>query len=297
RLHTQSKFRYGSPKLTALLRQDGIVISERTVTRYMKEMGIRSITAKKYKATTNSKHNLPVYPNLLNQNFTVRGRGEVWVSDITYVHTKAGWLYLATVMDLFSRRVIGWAMSDRMTQALVIQALKRAFQTQSPTAGLIHHSDRGSQYAALDYQALLREHDITTSMSRKGNCYDNFPQHYQERTDSFCALSDTRYHQPTHRISIHAPTWGATLPFIAGHGSRVLFQSTHPHGVRLSSMSNLLLSVRISIHAPTWGATGHAGTGCDHRGISIHAPTWGATMITLLTTAAVLLFQSTHPHG
>lgn len=173
RLHKQSKSRYGSPKITALLRQEGVVISERTVTRYMKEMDIRSITAKKYKATTHSKHNLPVYPNLLNQNFTVRGRGEVWVSDITYVHTKAGWLYLATVMDLFSRRVIGWAISDRMTQALVIQALKRAFQTQPPTVGLIHHSDRGSQYAALDYQALLRENGITTSMSRKGNCYDN----------------------------------------------------------------------------------------------------------------------------
>nr|WP_245696497.1 IS3 family transposase [Salinicoccus qingdaonensis] len=111
RLHKQSKSRYGSPKITALLRQEGVVISERTVTRYMKEMDIRSITAKKYKATTHSKHNLPVYPNLLNQNFTVRGRGEVWASDITYVHTKAGWLYLATVMDLFSRRVIGWAMS------------------------------------------------------------------------------------------------------------------------------------------------------------------------------------------
>src|SRR5699024_6087210 len=112
RIHTQSKSGYGSPKITALLRQDGIVISERTVTRYMKELGIRSITAKKYKATTNSKHTLPVYPNLLDQNFKVSQCGEVWVSDITYVHTKAGWLYLATVMDLFSRRVIGWAMSD-----------------------------------------------------------------------------------------------------------------------------------------------------------------------------------------
>lgn len=173
RIHKQSKSRYGSPKITALLRQDGCVISERTVTRYMKEMGIRSKTVKKYKATTYSKHNLPVYPNLLNQNFTASQRGEVWVSDITYVPTKAGWLYLATVMDLYSRRVIGWAMSDRMTKDLVIRALKRAFQTQAPTPGLIHHSDRGSQYAALHYQALLRENGITTSMSRKGNCYDN----------------------------------------------------------------------------------------------------------------------------
>lgn len=160
-------------KITAILRQEGIRISERTVTRYMKELGIRSKTAKKYKATTNSKHNLPVYPNLLDQDFKVSERGEVWVSDITYIPTKAGWLYLATVMDLFSRRIIGWAMSGRMTKALVISALKRAFQTQAPTEGLIHHSDRGSQYAALDYQALLRANGITTSMSRKGNCYDN----------------------------------------------------------------------------------------------------------------------------
>lgn len=109
-------------------------------------MGRRSKTVKKYKATTNSKHSLPVYPNLVDQYFKVSQRGVVWVSDITYVHTKEGWLYLATVMDLFSRRIIGWAMSDRMTQALVIQALviqafTRAFQTQAPTAGLIHHSD------------------------------------------------------------------------------------------------------------------------------------------------------------
>lgn len=172
-IHKQSKARYGSPKITALLRRDGYVVSERTVTRYMKEMGIRSKTVKKYKATTHSKHDLPVYPNLLDQNFTVSRRGAVWVSDITYVPTKAGWLYLATVMDLYSRRIIGWAMSDRVTKALVIRALKRACQTQAPTPGLIHHSDRGSQYAALDYQALLRKNGITTSMSRKGNCYDN----------------------------------------------------------------------------------------------------------------------------
>lgn len=114
-IHKQSQARYGSPKITAILRQDGICISERTVTRYMKEMGIRSKTMKKYKATTNSKHNLPVYPNLLDQNFKVGGPGEVWVSDITYIPTKQGWLYLAIVMDLYSRRIIGWAMSGRMT--------------------------------------------------------------------------------------------------------------------------------------------------------------------------------------
>lgn len=172
-LHQQFKARYGSPKLTHLLRQAGFRLSERTVTRYMKEMGLRSKTVKKYKATTNSKHHLPVYPNVLGQNFTVSQRGIVWASDITYVPTKEGWLYLATVMDLFSRRIIGWAMSERMTTALVMDALRCAFQIQPPKAGLIHHSDRGSQYASLAYQDLLRTHGIITSMSRKGNCYDN----------------------------------------------------------------------------------------------------------------------------
>ncbi|ARJ50354.1 hypothetical protein B5P37_03030 [Staphylococcus lutrae] len=136
-------------------------------------MGIRSITKKKYKATTDSKHNLPIYPNLLNQRFKVEKPGVVWVSDITYIYTREGWVYLATVMDLFSRRIIGWSMSNRMTKDLVISALERAFTAQKPTAGLIHHSDRGSQYASIEYQNILRENEIITSMSRKGNCYDN----------------------------------------------------------------------------------------------------------------------------
>ncbi|PNZ35470.1 IS3 family transposase, partial [Staphylococcus lutrae] len=136
-----------------------------------KEMGIRSITKKKYKATTDSKHNLPIYPNLLNQQFKVEKPGVVWVSDITYIYTREGWVYLATVMELFSRRIIGWSMSNRMTKDLVISALERAFTAQKPTAGLIHHSDRGSQYASIEYQNILRENEIITSMSRKGNCY------------------------------------------------------------------------------------------------------------------------------
>jgi len=109
----------------------------------------------------------------LNQQFQVDRPGAVWVSDITYVWTKEGWLYLATVMDLFSRRIIGWQMSRRMTKELTMTALQRAINQQQPQKGLIHHSDRGSQYAAIDYQAILRNHNITTSMSRKGNCYDN----------------------------------------------------------------------------------------------------------------------------
>lgn len=118
----------------------------------MKDMNIRSITKKKFKATTNSKHNLPNYPNLLNQQFKVEKLGVAWVSDITYVYTRESWLYLATVMELFSRRIIGWAMSSRMTKELVISALERAYVTQEPKAGLIHHSERGSQYASVEYK-------------------------------------------------------------------------------------------------------------------------------------------------
>lgn len=173
RIHLESRKNYGSPKITKQLQVEGIMITQKTVSRIMKEEGIRSKTVKKYKATTNSKHQLPVYPNLLNQQFKVERPGQAWVADITYIWTSEGWLYLATIMELFSRRILGWAMGERMTKELVMTALKRAIRTQPPTAGLIHHSDRGSQYASKEYQQLLRDNNIITSMSRKGNCYDN----------------------------------------------------------------------------------------------------------------------------
>ncbi len=171
--HMESGKIYGSPKITQQLNRKGILVSQKTVTRIMKENSIRSKTVKKYKATTNSKHKLPVFPNLLNQQFNVSRPGEAWVADITYVWTKEGWLYLASIMDLYSRRILGWNMSERMTKELVITALKRALAAQPPTLGIIHHSDRGSQYASKDYQTILRENGMFTSMSRKGNCYDN----------------------------------------------------------------------------------------------------------------------------
>ncbi|HCT0458254.1 TPA: IS3 family transposase [Staphylococcus pseudintermedius] len=139
----------------------------------LKKLGIRSITKKKYKATTHSKHQLPVSTNLLNQQFKVSQPGSVWSTDITYVYTKEGWFYLATVMDLFSRRIIGWAMAPSMTKTLVISALNKAYTIQEPRERLVHHSDQGSQYASIEYQNLLREKGIQSSMSRKGNCYDN----------------------------------------------------------------------------------------------------------------------------
>lgn len=173
RIHIESRKIYGSPKITEILNQTGEAVSQKTVSNIMKENNLRSKTVKKYKATTNSHHNLPVYPNLLNQHFKTDAPGKVWVTDITYIWTKEGWLYLASVMDLFSRRIIGWAMDKRMTKELVITALKRAIGRQPPKPGLIHHSDRGSQYCSKDYQAILKKNKITVSMSRKGNCYDN----------------------------------------------------------------------------------------------------------------------------
>ncbi|MGF7036766.1 transposase InsO family protein, partial [Paenibacillus mucilaginosus] len=168
------KKRPGSPVITAILREeDGCAVSSKTVSRLMKEMGLKSITVGKYKATTNSNHNMPVHDNILNQQFKVEAPNKVWVTDITYVATGEGWLYLASVMDLYSRKIVGWATGARMTRELVIEALELAYKRQKPAPGLIHHSDRGSQYASSDYQERLADYFMTGSMSRKGNCYDN----------------------------------------------------------------------------------------------------------------------------
>jgi putative transposase len=139
----------------------------------MREAGIRSRTKRKFKATTNSKHKLPVAPNLLNQDFTADAPCRAWVADITYIHTSEGWLYLAASMELYNRKIIGWATSARMTRQLVIDALQMAIGQYRPLHGLVHHSERGSQYASADYRKILANHGIACSMSRKGNCYDN----------------------------------------------------------------------------------------------------------------------------
>lgn len=139
----------------------------------MKELRLVPVQTRKFKATTNSKHSLPVAPNLLQQDFTAQAPYEKWVGDITYIPTGEGWLYLATVIDLFSRRVIGWALSERMTKQLVINAMNMAIINEHLPEGVIFHSDRGSQYASYDFQDLLRENRIFQSMSAKGDCYDN----------------------------------------------------------------------------------------------------------------------------
>jgi putative transposase len=139
----------------------------------MKELGIRAKHKKKFKVTTDSWHHYQVAENLLNRDFNPAGPNQCWVSDITYIYTKEGWLYLAAVMDLYSRKLIGWAMGTRLTKELVIKALNMAIGSRHPALGLLMHSDRGSQYASHEYQKLLQKHGMICSMSGKGNCYDN----------------------------------------------------------------------------------------------------------------------------
>lgn len=172
-VHASSKKRYGSPKITKTLNKNNVKCSQKAVSKLMSKNNIRSIVNKKFKATTNSKHNLPVFDNILNRQFMVSSPNFAWVSDITYISTSEGWLYLATVIDLYSNQVIGHAMSDRMTKQLVINALEKALKLRNYPTGVIVHTDRGSQYASNAYKAVLNQHKLIGSMSRKGNCWDN----------------------------------------------------------------------------------------------------------------------------
>ena len=172
-IHRASRETYGSPSIWDALIKQGHGVGEHRVARLMRQEGIRAKTVKKWRATTQSNHRLPVALNTLNRQFTVTQPNRVWAGDLTDVWTTEGWLYLAVVLDLYSRLVIGWAMGSRLTVELAEQALTMAVANRTPRAGLLHHSDRGSQYAATSYQHLLGEHGITTSMSRKGNCWDN----------------------------------------------------------------------------------------------------------------------------
>lgn len=172
-VHAASHGIYGAPKIYRDLIDAGVRCGKNRVARIMKEAGIRSRTKRKFKATTNSRHNLPVAPNLLNQNFSVEAPDRVWLGDITYIPTNQGWLYLAVLLDLFNREVVGWSASHRMSRQLAIEAVRMALGRRHPGKGLLHHTDRGSQYASSDYQKILKEHDMVCSMSRKGNCFDN----------------------------------------------------------------------------------------------------------------------------
>lgn len=173
KVFNQFKSRYGAIRVTRELNEDGLPIDKKTVAKSLKRQGLVAKAGRKFKATTNSKHSLPVAPNLLQQDFSANAPDEKWVGDITYLDTREGWLYLAVLIDLHSRRVVGWATSTRITADLTCDALKMALRNRGNPTGVIVHSDRGSQYCSHAYQNLIRGHGLVCSMSGRGNCYDN----------------------------------------------------------------------------------------------------------------------------
>jgi transposase InsO family protein len=168
-----SNHTYGARRIAKEVRELGIVCGKTKAKTLMKLANVSAKQKKKFKVTTDSKHNLPVAPNLLSRQFKVDEPDKVYVSDLTYVWTQEGWLYLAVVIDLFSRQVVGWSMNSRMTKQLVMDALRMAFWRRKPGAGLLFHSDRGSQYCSSDFQKMLSSYKMLSSMSRKGDCWDN----------------------------------------------------------------------------------------------------------------------------
>jgi putative transposase len=174
-IHAEVKARYGSPRVHAELNARGQPCCVNTVARLMRQQGIAARAAKKFRCTTDSNHDLPVADNLLGRQFNPCGANEAWVADITSIPTGEGWLYLAAVEDLYSRRVVGWSLAEHQESRLVVDALELAVQRRLPGEKLLAHSDRGSQYASEHYQRLLARHGITCSMSRKADCWDNAP--------------------------------------------------------------------------------------------------------------------------
>jgi putative transposase len=164
---------YGAPRMHAELCEEGLSVGRHRVARLMRENGLKAHQKRRFKKTTDSHHDCPVAFNVLDQNFTCEGPDQKWGADISYIWTAEGWLYLAIVLDLYSRRIVGWATSDRLKKGLALRALSQAILMRQPPAGLIHHSDRGSQYCSDDYRRLLQSRHLTASMSGKGNCYDN----------------------------------------------------------------------------------------------------------------------------
>ncbi len=178
--HIRSEFKsslysYGRPRMVEELRELGFKVGHTRIGRLMRENGIVPVRTRKFKATTNSNHSYGFAPNLLEQNFAASKPNQKWSVDISYIQTRQGWLYLAVVLDLHSRRIVGWAVSGRMKRDLALRALQMAITLRQPEPGLIHHSDRGSQYCSTQYQMLLKRHGMIASMSGKGNCYDNAP--------------------------------------------------------------------------------------------------------------------------
>ena len=216
-IHREHKGRYGSPRIHRELRARGIRVARKRVARLMREHGIRGWVKRRFKRTTDSRHTYRIAPNLLERDFTADARDRVWAGDITYVPTRDGWLYLAVLLDLFSRRVVGWSMSDAIDTELTLGALEMAISNRRPPPGLIHHTDRDCRYASDDYQAAIREHGIIPSMSRKGDCWDN------SVSESFFATLEKELLDPT-PLSSRSKTREAVADYIEGY-----YNSTRRH--------------------------------------------------------------------
>ncbi len=173
RIFVDFRGRYGAPRIHDKLAAQGISVSRKRVARLMREAGLKAKSRRKYKATTDSNHSLPIAPNLLKRDFEVDRPNAVWVSDITYIWTRQGWMYLAVILDLYSRKVVGWSLAERMTASLICDAIDAAVRLRRPGEGLVFHSDRGSQYASKVFRRRLWRNRMRQSMSRKGNCWDN----------------------------------------------------------------------------------------------------------------------------
>ena len=172
-IHLASKYRYGSPRVHAEMKAAGEGVGRKRVARLMRDQHLTARTRRRFRTTTDSKHNFPIAPNLLQRDFTASGPNQVWVTDVTFLWTRQGWLYLAVILDLYSRRVVGWATSRNVDRHLAIAALDMALGHRHPVGKLVHHSDRGSTYASGDYRKALKARSIECSMSRKGDCWDN----------------------------------------------------------------------------------------------------------------------------
>jgi putative transposase len=219
KIHDESFKIYGSPNITIELNRSGTSVSRGTVARIMRKNGIKSKIRKKYKATTNSNHNLPVAENILNREFTAEKRNQKWVSDITYIWTDEGWLYLAGILDLCDGALVGWSMDSRMTKELVINALTEACIRRNPDPGLLLHSDRGVQYCCKEYQKEIARREFTCSMSRKGNCWDNAPM------ESFWGKLKTEWLNDK-KFRTRAEAKQAVFEYIELFYNRVRFRST-----------------------------------------------------------------------
>ncbi|NAC61957.1 IS3-like element IS600 family transposase, partial [Escherichia coli] len=200
--HIRTRETYGTRRLQTELAENGIIVGRDRLARLRKELRLRCKQKRKFRATTNSNHNLPVAPNLLNQTFAPTAPNQVWVADLTYVATQEGWLYLAGIKDVYTCEIVGYAMGEHMTKELTGKALFMALRSQRPPAGLIHHSDRGSQYCAYDYRIIQEQFGLKTSMSRKGNCYDNAPMESFWGTLKNESLSHYRFNNRDEAISV-----------------------------------------------------------------------------------------------